>query len=70
MSSRKCDCHNLCKPGIRSPLTLKGAASVRNVEIADFLKAEGAPLNKSDFIGLTTYAVVVGDRNRTSSSVD
>jgi len=58
------------KPAIRSTLTLNGPASVRNVEIADYLKAEGAPLNKSDFSDWTTCAVVVVNKKRTRSSVD
>jgi len=70
VSGRRYDWYNFCKPGVRITLALNVAASVRNVEIADFLKAEGAPLNKSDFSDLTTCAVVGDNKNRTVSSVD
>jgi hypothetical protein len=65
VSGRKYDWQNLCKPGIRSTLALNGAASVRNVEIADNMKAESVPLNNSDLNDLTACAVAVGNKNRT-----
>jgi hypothetical protein len=62
VNGRKYDWHNLCKPGIRNALAVNGASSVRNVEIADYLRAEGAPLNTSDFNDLTNCAVVAGNK--------